>query len=71
MKRTHECDKVERGGGGQKSLNLFDVIHDFLGGGVLVVSTSAFLVFFLAFSYRGVYFQWHSHCAPLVVLRHS
>ena len=30
----------------------------------LVVSTSAFLVFFLAFSYRWVYFQWHSHCAP-------
>ena len=33
-----------------------------------VVSTSAFLVFFVAFPYRGVYFQWHSHCAPHVVL---
>ena len=30
----------------------------------IVVSTSAFLVFFLAFSYRGVYYQWHSHCPP-------
>ena len=29
-----------------------------------VVSTSAFLVFFHAFSYRGVYFQWHSYCSP-------
>ena len=29
-----------------------------------VVATSTFLVFFLAFSYRGIYFQWHSHCAP-------
>ena len=26
-----------------------------------VVSTSAFLVFFHGSSYRGVYFQWHSH----------
>ena len=29
----------------------------------IVVFTSVFLVFFLAFSYRGVYFQLHSHCA--------
>ena len=31
---------------------------------ITVVSTSTFLVFFHGFSYKGVYFQWHSHCTP-------
>ena len=36
-----------------------------------VVSTSAFLGFFHAFSCRGVYFQWHSHCTLPMVFRHT
>ena len=52
-----------------KNVNFTDLFWAGTLGLIQVVFTSAFLIFFLAFLYRGVYFKWHSRCTPLVVLR--